>query len=486
MSTFIHGVASCAAIDTAGEIVDIKGLDITSLDKTGVVNYEHDTGKTPDGQSIIVKIPAQLVGKILKAKKIFTLADCSDEHETYFWNRTKLPFVYIVAELLDDYCDSARNAAGALKYSKDHPEQQGIYGFSVEGSEIPGTRQQKILIKRSIARKVTLTAAPANKACVAEILDNQPSQIKDEFEEIFKSESNAIEMFKTEQGLKIYETYLAKKEKELKKVAVPGSKYPSAAAAVGQKPLTTSGGIPKFAPIEKEPSKAPMGAPRSGGVPSFGPITKEPSLAPVDAPKSGGVPSFGPITKKEKKTKDLKKAITAGNYNAAPGTLVNGAAYQVEDRGNKKDWNKRAKEDYEKWPQREKFEKFVQSRMPHLALGEIKALGRVIALKKNINFEKSLKELVSINKSEDAKKELEEKSLKDIQIETANKWADRAEEAYKKAIDQKSVKWLLDAVEYGHEAIEHASLCEEVSVFEDIKSKIMPLHDKAVKLLANK
>jgi len=466
MSTFIHGICSSAAIDSSGEIVDIHGLDITSLARTGVVNYEHDQGRDAKGEAITIKLPAAVVGKILSAKKIFTLSDCSDEHETYFWNKIKLPYVYITAELFDDYCDGAKECAGKFKYSQAHPEQEAVFGFSVEGSELPGSRQQKILIKKSIARKVTLTVAPANKSCVAEILINTPkSQVKDDFEEIFKSEANAIQMFKTDQGLKIYETFLAKKEKELKKVAVPGSKYPSAAAAVGQKPITSSGGIPSFAPI-----------------------TKEPSLAPPGAPSSGGIPSFGPINKKEKKTKELKKAITAGNYNAAPGTLVNGAAYQVEDRGTpkKQDWNKRAKEDYDRWPHKDKFEKFMSARMPHLAMGEIKAIGRTIALKKNIDFEKSLKELVSIDKTEETKKELEGKSLKDIQIETAHKWMDRAEEAYKKAIDEKSVKWLMDAVEYGHEAIEHSSLCEEVSVFEEVKSKIMPLHDKATKLLVNK
>src|ERR1700722_15815215 len=140
MSTFVHGVASCAAIDTAGEIVDINGLDITSLARQGVCNYEHDTGRSPDNQQIIIRLPSQVVGKILKAKKIFGPKDCANDHETYFWNKTKLPLVYIVAELFDDYCDSARECAGKFKYSQAHPELNAIFGFSVEGSEIPGTR----------------------------------------------------------------------------------------------------------------------------------------------------------------------------------------------------------------------------------------------------------------------------------------------------------------------------------------------------------
>jgi hypothetical protein len=90
----------------------------------------------------------------------------------------------------------------------------------------------------------------------------------------------------------------------------------------------------------------------------------------------------------------------------------------------------------------------------------------------NFNFEKSL------NKSE-----LDEKSLKDIQEETANKWCDRAVEAYKKCISEKSIKWLLDAIEYGHEAIEHSSLGEDLAVFEKIRAKLTPIHKEAIELL---
>jgi hypothetical protein len=187
-------------------------------------------------------------------------------------------------------------------------------------------------------------------------------------------------------------------------------------------------------------------------------------------------------------TPELKKALTAGSMDAAPSTLVNGSAYQTESLGSKstnvgedehnfqgtkkkldkKDWNKLAKESYKNWPHREKFEKFMSARMPHLAMGEIKAIGRTL----------------SLTKSEETAKELESKSLKDIQKETAEKWADRAEEAYKKAIAEKSIKWLLDADEYFHESIEHSSLSEDLSTFEKIRAKLMPIRKEAFDLLA--
>ena len=208
MSSFCHGVAAAQSLDKSGEIVDIKGLDISSLASTGIVNYEHKSD-----------IPGQICGKILTAKKIFNKADCSNDNEIYFWNKTKNPFVYITAELLDDYCQSGKDAAGILKYDYDKKEQNknAILGFSIEGSEIPNSRgSNKMVVSRGIARKTTLTSAPCNSQCVAELLVKAPkSQIKDDFEEIFKSEANAIEMFKSDQGLKIYENFLAKKESTL-------------------------------------------------------------------------------------------------------------------------------------------------------------------------------------------------------------------------------------------------------------------------------
>ena len=109
----------------------------------------------------------------------------------------------------------------------------------------------------------------------------------------------------------------------------------------------------------------------------------------------------------------IRKAVEAGSYNAAPSTLTNGAAYQTESMSKakpaaedhnfkgskKKDWNAQAKSDYQNWEHKEKFEKFMKSKMPHLSKGEIEAFGRVIALKKSIDFEQDLSKLVDFKKS---------------------------------------------------------------------------------------
>lgn len=588
MSTFCHGIASCQALDKSGEIVEISGLDITSLPKTGILNYEHKSD-----------VPGQICGKILSAKKIHTAKDCSNEHETYFWNKCRVPFVYITAELLDDYCQSGKDAAGLFRYDHDKKGQNkhAILGFSVEGSEIPNTRRGMV-ITRSIARKVTLTASPCNSLCTAELLEQKvPSQVKDDFDSIFKSQEEAITLFKSGEGEKIYEQFLAKKEmdepsatpaptnfkpsyqdKETKDVSAgkmrsgknvmshgPSNAYgfnpqehqeqnehharakvmatnpklgvnrqtraadnkvalqsdesvqheaarslkakDSSSQATGKESKASLMGksekickhkvkkdefgfpdSPKPSASPGEPNKANAQAMQNGamnGGPSFsqgmsnlanglmgksenfgwskGKVDKDNKAVHFEHPTHGTVsvirhdngdfhvkhngviagvggvkgsfPSSGEAGTHAKKymsavsqgkimapkmhnisstalmgKKPLAKAIDAGSYNAAPSTLTSGAAYQKESMSSKpattgaenhkfhgtkkKDWNKRSKEDYENWDKREEFENFMRRRLPHLAIGEIKAIGRCISLKKNIDFEKSLSDLL--------------------------------------------------------------------------------------------
>ena len=430
MSTFCHGVASAQSLDKSGEIVDINGLDITSLPRTGILNYEHKSD-----------IPGQICGKILTAKKIFTEKDCSNEHETYFWNKTKTPFVYITAELLDDYCQSGKDAAGILRYDYDKKAQNkhAILGFSVEGSEIPNTRPNKMLVARGIARKVTLTSAPCNSQCVAEFLpEKKESQVKDDFESIFKSSEEAITLFKSGEGVKIYEDFLAKKETDFcdlhKALGAPAmassKKIPSPRGWSGKTKAGKNGTEVHFShpehgdvAVHKDPESGSYHVKHKGGFANLKGVKGVFSSAPEAVKHThkfmGALSSRTTAGNKAQNTpspammgmpeqighKSIHKALTAGMGNAAPSTLVNGAAYQTENLSSskpKKDWNKRAKQDYENWPHKEKFEKFMQARMPHLALGEIQAIGRTIALKKSINFEKSLESLV-FNKSEEPK-----------------------------------------------------------------------------------
>lgn len=68
---------------------------------------------------------------------------------------------------------------------------------------------------------------------------------------------------------------------------------------------------------------------------------------------------------------------------------------------------------------------------------------------------------------EAARKELNEKSLEQIQKETAYKWASRALAA-RELFDQDQ-QFILDYNEYVHEALEHAALVEEDGFFQTVK-----------------
>lgn len=192
MPTLIDGIAASENIDSSGEIISVAGMDISSLDKTGNFNWEHKKDQ-----------PNQIVGKILKAKKIFKAEDCDNERERYFWNKCKVPYVYVMGELFDEYTDSGKHVAGLFKYDADKKgiNEHNVVGFSIEGAKLD---KKGMTITRSIARKCTITEAPCNKAAIAEAMPEKPKKTED-LADFFKSESSfktvpyvEIELFKSD------------------------------------------------------------------------------------------------------------------------------------------------------------------------------------------------------------------------------------------------------------------------------------------------
>ena len=58
--TWIDGIAASEHLDSSGERIEIQGIDLSSLNRDGVFNWEHKY----EGAS-------HIVGKIYEAKKIF-------------------------------------------------------------------------------------------------------------------------------------------------------------------------------------------------------------------------------------------------------------------------------------------------------------------------------------------------------------------------------------------------------------------------------
>lgn len=492
MATFIHGIAASENIDSSGERIIIAGLDISSLDKDGVFNYEHKSDQ-----------PSQIVGKVLKAKRIFSEKDCEDEHQLYFWNKILTPFLYVMGELFDDYKDSAREVAGMFKYdaAKKGQNERNVMNFSIEGAKID---KKGMDIARSIARKVTLTATPCNKAAVAEMVPATRDPAKLDADKLFKTENVEIELFQPNKELI---EFLAKKESMKKDLALTGG-APTSPMLMGElkkdQPLLHP---PTGAHSSAKVPTAPKSTKRFGGMSSTTSMTSVssgglakaqlPPMAPaaprqtINAPKGytgtvkqgpGGTeahynhPEHGIVSIHQEggmyhvkhngavanvkgvkgsftnandavahahsymnsvtsgmtsgnkahnrsspavmgmpelttKPPSMKKALEAGSGMAAPSQLVQGAALapeslsrKIKKINSKSRWLARAEEEYDKWEHKEKFRDFMKKKMPHLAKGEIDAIGKTIALDKAMKEEKAMKKFSDIMMASEKKK----------------------------------------------------------------------------------
>lgn len=164
LGTVIHGIGATEHLDSSGERIEVKGIDISSLTVDGLINFEHKS-----------EAPSQLIGKIIEAVKIEKKDDCKNKHHEYFWEKAgKTPYLYIKAVLFDKFGHGgAMDAVAMLQFDKAASESKSegsrqVAGFSIEGSRLD---KEGSLIKKCIARKMSFTAYPCNKACVAEILE---------------------------------------------------------------------------------------------------------------------------------------------------------------------------------------------------------------------------------------------------------------------------------------------------------------------------
>lgn len=445
MATFIDGIAASENIDSSGERISIAGLDISSLAQDGVFNYEHKNDQ-----------PNQVVGKILKAKKIFTDADCDDDRQAYFWQKCQVPFLYVMGELFDDYKESAKEIAGMFRYDADKRGQneRNVMNFSIEGAKID---KQGMDITRSIARKVTITVLPCNKAAVAEMVPSEEKNSKNDLNSLFKTEPKIeIELFKNEGRASFFKPIPASDMNKhaqalgiepMNKNVVPFKKPMASTPANPAKPAPSAaaGDAPKL-PAKTNNPGAVMGTTKSGkSVFTHAKIHEYHGFGKEDHDQAAMMHSNAAQAAKDPKTgahhldkmklhlgaartaefkekrfargkaqskekfenrNVLGKTLDAGMGNAAPGQLTGGAALQGEslDTKKKKPWLKRAEEAYHSWGKKEEFRSFMKDRMPHLAMGEIDAIGKTIALKKSLDAEANLSKLINDSHEKTTKK----------------------------------------------------------------------------------
>jgi hypothetical protein len=193
IGTWIHGIGSSEHTDSSGEKLLVNGIDVSSIDEM-TINWEHKTDQS-----------SQIVGKVIEAKKILKESDCENEHHMYFWKKAhEVPYLYIKAVLFDKYGhNGAQDVAAMFKFSHDNfdgKQQKCVLGFSIEGSKVD---KDGHIIKKSIARRMTVTQNPCNKVCVAEYLEDPNATTKNVKEEVIKkvlqkAEAEVIDMKKNE------------------------------------------------------------------------------------------------------------------------------------------------------------------------------------------------------------------------------------------------------------------------------------------------
>jgi hypothetical protein len=161
----IDGVFASQAIDSSGEVLDIDGCDISTLDKDGVANYEHKEGDKKG----IGNNGEEIVGRIIYCKKVFSLSDCDTDRERDYWNEVKVPFVYGMVRLYDGAGHSGAQALAAQIRDHHANGERILVRFSIEGSTLDRDGGH---LKASVARRVALTLKPCNRTAISGLIED--------------------------------------------------------------------------------------------------------------------------------------------------------------------------------------------------------------------------------------------------------------------------------------------------------------------------
>lgn len=169
----LDGIFASEHRDSSGESLAIfrnkegEGIDVSTLAETGFLNYEHKSASNNDGS---ISFGQELVGKIVFCKKIRNLADCDNDREEYYWNQSKLPFVYGVARLFDGSGHLGAQALAAIIRDHHANGEKILLRFSIEGASLSRSKDDPKKITHSIGKAVAITASPCNRVCNSGIL----------------------------------------------------------------------------------------------------------------------------------------------------------------------------------------------------------------------------------------------------------------------------------------------------------------------------
>jgi len=168
LGSWIDGIGATEDLDSSGERISIKGIDISSLTTDGLINTEHKSDTA-----------SQVIGKVVEAKKISKEEECENDRHKHFWKLArKRPFLYVAAVLFDKVGHvAAADAVAMFKFDKliNTDKTKGTGWFSIEGGRMG---KEGSNITKCVARKIAFTNLPCNKACVAELLEDPDKYCK--------------------------------------------------------------------------------------------------------------------------------------------------------------------------------------------------------------------------------------------------------------------------------------------------------------------
>ena len=398
IGTLIHGCAATEHIDSSGERISIEGLDISSLPIDGLFNYEHKSD-----------IPAQVVGKILLAKKIFKKEDCETPEQLYFFEKCKnTPYVYVMGELFDGVGHKgAQEVAAMFKYDalarKNGRESKNVANFSIEGSKLDKDGNN---ITKSLARKVTITTLACNKAAIAELFEEGKKTEKSEsILDFAKSESSSYEYL--HKNAKIFN--FPKPKQNFGKVIVKEDKPQNFGKVIVKD--TTKTKVPTLSSqqnqtvdsqnkfITKDPNQMANyrkqlanlrvydRQKRTGLLPKKT-ITEEKSSNPYKKlfdPDLSGTINY----KKSSLKNELFKALIAGSGLAAPANKVQGDALTKEN----------MLSHLEELPNFKTILNKVKEKYPDMSEDEAKSFSKYMAAKQMIRSEEAMEKMIRIDES---------------------------------------------------------------------------------------
>ena len=167
----IDGVVASEIRDTQGEVLDVKGADISDLvSGKGYWNSDHRNNFT------------DIVGRITFAKKIFNIDDCENDRQRYFYNKLKSPIIYASGYIFDqDGEHENAKAVAAILRNQARTDSPLKLKASVEGGVIERGKDTRHLKRTKISR-VALTFVPANQNTLIETPQLQKNAIPGDME----------------------------------------------------------------------------------------------------------------------------------------------------------------------------------------------------------------------------------------------------------------------------------------------------------------